>query len=201
MAVDTYALTTLSNVKAWLGIPTATTTHDTLLEMLINQASVAIETFCGRQFVARSYTEYHSGHGLTYIYVDHPPINSITSIYDDIDRAFGSETVVCTTYYTTDGKYADEGRIQLWQGKSNFGAGIMNVKVTYNGGWATVPKDIQEACQIFVDLAFNGRTKGAFKSERIDDYSYTLADQMGSKGIVEHPMVMGLIGPYRLFRV
>ena len=57
MAAAATDLTTLANVKAYLKIPTATTTNDALIQTLITGVSLRIQKICGRMFNQDTYTE------------------------------------------------------------------------------------------------------------------------------------------------
>jgi hypothetical protein len=61
MAVDTYALCTLANFKTFAGI--TGTDDDARLEILIDAASDRIESYCGRKFASRDYSEEYNGDG------------------------------------------------------------------------------------------------------------------------------------------
>lgn len=74
MAVGAYALTTLQRVKDWLGL--STSAQDTTLERLIDAATARIETWCGRQFLARDRVEMLNGDSRT-LRLRHYPVNSI----------------------------------------------------------------------------------------------------------------------------
>jgi len=77
--IDTYALTSLAQVKAYMGI--TSTANDATLTRLINSVSAAIETYCDRQFVSRAYTlERQDGNGQNIIYVKNYPIISIERV-------------------------------------------------------------------------------------------------------------------------
>ncbi|MDB4726019.1 phage gp6-like head-tail connector protein [bacterium] len=199
MAVDQYALTTLAGAKRFMGI--TGTANDTLIEELIDSVSDAIESWCRVKIKQRTFTEYHPGQGYSYVFVDNPPIISVTSVYDDIDRGFSSSYLVDSSYYTTDGSYAGEGRIQLWQGKLYFQEGIMNVKVTYSGGYAAVPDDVEMACNALVSMWYNIREKQGLASETIDDYRYTMADEkeVQQGGMPSH--IQALLGPFQRYAI
>jgi len=77
--VDTYALTSLAKVKAYMGITDTAT--DAVLAQLINAVSLAIERYCDRKFKSRSYTmERQDGSGSNIIFVKNYPIVSIERI-------------------------------------------------------------------------------------------------------------------------
>jgi hypothetical protein len=74
MAVDPYALTTLVNAKAYMGI--TVTTWDDLLESLINSSSARIERYIGMDILARDRIEFYDAAGCSVIALRHRPVNS-----------------------------------------------------------------------------------------------------------------------------
>ena len=63
MTLLDYALVSLEDVKSFLGI--TTTTHDTLLTMIINMVTEQIETRCDRRFDDTEYEDQvYSGIGV-----------------------------------------------------------------------------------------------------------------------------------------
>ena len=131
--MNEYALTTLYDVKAFLGIGQTDTTNDVFLESWISACSTAAQSFLNRKIRGRTFTEYHDG-GWPYIFVNNPPIRSITSIYDDTARDFAAGTLVASTDYHYDGDLADQGRVQLYN-VGAFSTGVRNVKIVYAGGF------------------------------------------------------------------
>tara|TARA_Y100001973_G_scaffold106401_1_gene184091 strand:- start:3524 stop:4390 length:867 start_codon:yes stop_codon:yes gene_type:complete len=83
VAVDTYALTSLTNVKSYLGITNSD--DDTLLENCINRASDWVESYCDRKFKARTFYEWHDGSGLRQLRLRNWPIRYTSFV------AFGSQ--------------------------------------------------------------------------------------------------------------
>lgn len=55
-AILGYNLTTKAKVKAFVGIASADTTKDDLLDMLINNVSSWIQSYCNRNFLSQTYT-------------------------------------------------------------------------------------------------------------------------------------------------
>ena len=143
MPVSSTALSTLADLKAYLGV--TATTNDTIMCDMIDRASVEIEEACGgRRFVAASYDEYHDGdgrHGA--VYLNQYPIISTGTVRDDTQRppTWDSATVVSSDYITT---YEDEGKIVRTD--APFQKGIENVRIQYQAGFNTVPLDIQKEC-------------------------------------------------------
>lgn len=86
MALDTYALVTLQNLKDWLGI--SVTTYDTILENLINATGYRIERYIGRQIMARDRIEFIDPDGSNTISLPQYPVNSIRYV------GYGVQTVL-----------------------------------------------------------------------------------------------------------
>jgi hypothetical protein len=79
MAVGTYALTSLANLKSWLGI--STSTDDAVLEKAIDRATARIESYVGRQILSRTYTEWRSGAGVDEIRLHQWPVSQVTGVW------------------------------------------------------------------------------------------------------------------------
>ncbi len=97
MTLGINSLTTVLNVKGFLGLSTASTGDDTLLENLINVATDMVEgQYCNRPFInvatsssttLQSKTEYFDGGGKDF-FVKYYPIDSVSSVHDASDRIF-----------------------------------------------------------------------------------------------------------------
>ena len=101
---------TLDNIKTHLAIATAT--DDTLLTKLQSAADAFVGDFCRRVFTGGSFTEDHAG-GSRVLFLRNYPVEGITSIHVDPDRAFGGSTLADpATYYL----HADRGLIEALGG-------------------------------------------------------------------------------------
>lgn len=78
MAVDTYALTSLTNLKTKLGI--SGSTDDTFLEDCIDRASDMIEQFLDYKVLARDYTEWMDGRGGKSFRLKNQPVNTVRTV-------------------------------------------------------------------------------------------------------------------------
>lgn len=89
---------TLTQIKSRLGIPTATTTYDSDLLMLLNAASRALDLWCNREFYTMAETRYFNGSSSP-LFVD--DLLSITAssfkLDEDGDGTF--ESTLATTDY------------------------------------------------------------------------------------------------------
>jgi len=85
MAVGTYALTTLTKLKAYLGV--GDTDDDTLLENLIDRATAFCESYCDRKIRERDFYEWHDGTNDRRIRVDNWPISRIYQVSSGVANA------------------------------------------------------------------------------------------------------------------
>ena len=181
--VDALALTSLIKVKRHLEIATATTTWDNMLIDFINGVSASIDAYCNRKFVkpaSASYTEYFDGEGKSQVAVKNRPITEITSLHDDPDRNYESDTLIDSTLYTY---YPNEGIIKLVdeEGIVNnpgiFCNSQRNVKVVYKAGYTTIPYDIEQAVNKWVAKLYGQRGKDGVASERLGAYAVSYKEQ------------------------
>ena len=139
---DESALTDLTKVKAMLGLTADQEDDDELIQGLISKETAFIQTSCGRKFFYAEYTEYKDGgDDQDTIMVDEYPIVGITSIHDDENRIYGSDTLIAATDYSFRAK---AGIIKL--DDDIFADGNQNVKVVYTGGYKVIPEDLSLAC-------------------------------------------------------
>lgn len=137
-----YALTTKNDVKESLGISSSVTTYDNLIIRKINQATLAIENYCGRRFASTVYTdEEYNATQTSEIILKQRPVITFTKL-DIRDSALNISTweTIDTQLYFTD---LSSGVVLL-----NFRASgsWKRYKVTYTAGYATIPEDLAEAC-------------------------------------------------------
>lgn len=132
-------LVSLETTKEYLQLEN-TTEFDSVLKGLLGRTKRNIERFCGREFLAKRYTEFYSGKGSTIdeshtkVFVKNPPIVVVTSLHDDIDRTFGTSALIATGSYTVDGDENGEvGIVELVD--TVFRKGVKNIKVIYTGGY------------------------------------------------------------------
>lgn len=79
MAVGPYALTSLANLKSWIGI--TSTADDAVLEQAIDRATSRIESYLERKIKERSYAEWRSGAGVDTIALYQWPVSQITNVW------------------------------------------------------------------------------------------------------------------------
>lgn len=128
--------------------------HDESINQHINRASWELNTLTGRQLLARDLTEYYDGDGSDLLILRQWPINSVTSIYIDAGRSYGSDTLVSSddyAYYDVRGTVGFDG--------ASLTPGMQSVKITYNAGYTTIPPDIEGACLQMVAIDHKRETE------------------------------------------
>lgn len=74
------AFTTLAHVKSDLGLTDVNADRDDVLTRMIDDASAAIVSFCGRQFARDTVTEKLEGYDRTTLMLDRTPIVQVTEV-------------------------------------------------------------------------------------------------------------------------
>jgi len=193
MALDTVnALVSLSDAKAFLKISGAT--EDTVIENMINRASIFANDYTQRLLLSRVNTDYYDGDGTGTLILNQYPVSTLSNLYDDVDRAFGAGTAinVSTDVYLD----VNNGIIRLLNNAVAFMKGIANVKVVYTAGHtlANVPASIQEAVLLYVGNSYRSQYLGqrfGATSEHVGDRSTTYSNDeiMGQ--------IKNLLNPHR----
>ena len=181
-----WALTTVTEVKDFLGIVVAT--WDELFCHLINAASSFVEKSTDRRLVAWDWDLYdashrencwYDGNDFEKLLLRQYPINSVVTISisgDIIGAADGDD------YYGSTGYLIYNRQGILFYG-SGWTSGVQNVRASYNAGYAAGTPEREELRQlaiVLVAVVFQKKDKLAFKSERIGNYSYTKGDMKGA---------------------
>lgn len=183
------ALTSVTACKAFRGVLGDNQDHDAELARLIPAVQTFLEEECERTFEQKEVTEYFNGHDWRdRLMVARPPIVSITNIWDDLTRVYA--TPLSASSYVLDD--ADAGIIRL--DGFTFSRGLKNIKVTYVGGFAQIPTDLEQAA---IEMVWAAREKGVqnlvgVRSRSVADGSVQYVN-LGWGGLVED-----IVRKYRL---
>ena len=137
-------LLSLSEVKEAGEI--GTDSMDARLDRLIDTVQSAIERYCRRKLDSDTYTEhFDTQQGQAEVWVDNPPITSVTSVTDD--NKFGERAIDVDDDVMDESEYLNRGEVRLWNSESAFTAGEGAVKVVYVGGYneGTIPDELKGA--------------------------------------------------------
>ena len=189
-------LTTTVRAKRHAALAGAENTH---LTNLLTSASNMVEAYCHRVFTSTAYApEYQDGLGGDWLFVKNPPITAFTSIA--VEDAYGDTETILAAEFVRDN---DTGRIQFKVDADSdfayFPVGIQNIDITYTGGYAAIPDEVQDAVILIAMNLYSLGSKAnpGLKSERLGEYSYTRMDATAMDPMT--PAVKGLLGEYRIF--
>jgi len=172
MALSDNALVSLDDVKRYYfpDMDKSKSQDDDNIEALIDNITDQFETYCGvDSFHDNDYTEYIDSKNSQYLFVTNTPLNSVASIYDDSDWTWGENTLIDSDDYRI-----KNGRYLTF--KFGFYEGNENIKITYNGGFATIPGDLKLACIKEVSRAFKNRYDFDLISKSLEDGSINRVD-------------------------
>jgi len=166
-------LVDLDTVTELTGAKETDSDQKNLLKLFINSASWFCNTHTHRLLLERALTEYYSGDGSNVLFTNQYPITTITAVYDDLDRAYGSDTEIDSG----DLVYMPETlAYKIIYDGGTFTKGIKNLKVEYTAGYSTIPYDLHQACVEIVMFYWTCFEKGLFgiTSRTIGDGSLTV---------------------------
>jgi hypothetical protein len=143
-------LVSLAQYKGYRNINGST--DDTKLNMLIPAISKLIRTYCGRDFTGyytTSLVEYHTLKWFqNVVFLKELPIVEVVSVHELTEGSQTAYTLLTTDQYIVEPEMDAIYRIES-EIRTNYPIGINVVKVTYKGGYAEVPADLQlAACDL-----------------------------------------------------
>ena len=161
--MSTGDLTTLANVKTWLGLASDAGPSDGLLAQLITAASAFVVDFIGRDVLTGSYTEVYDGTGAGWMLLRQAPITAVRSV------SFAGRTVTTAgdPVAGTPGFLFDGAKLSLIGDRFPYRALVV---VSYDAGYAVTPPAVEQAVIELAGEAFRRR-------DRIGQTSKTLGGQ------------------------
>ena len=191
------AIATAANVRDYIRALTGTG-EDTLLNSLILRFDRVGSSFCGfptasnlSTFENNTYTHYFDGDGSDRLQLRVVPANTITSVHVDVNREYGSDSLVASSDYEL---FTDEGLLLLKtdSDQGSFSTGYRSIKVVYTAGFTAIPDAIVHACGIQVNHWYMnrdtiGKSKITQNTSTIDVAPLSLL-----------PEVKQALSPYRL---
>jgi hypothetical protein len=196
-------LATVANYKAWAGING--TGSDAAITLMLAQAEASVRRYAGRDmtngFESANRTETYNGDGSAVLQLREWPITTLTTV-EERDRA-GTWTTLDADEYRVDTRTGQLYRLGATWGRivSDFVGGGNNpsfgvspawsadpasVRVTYTGGYTTIPADIVAVVYMLIDykLANAGGNPSA-TSETIGVYSVSTS----GSSVTEHEIL------------
>ena len=160
MALDTVnALTSKVNVEEFLGA--AVGQDSDFIINLINRVSWFINTYTNRKLLSRSLTEYYTVQSNRKITLKEFPVTIGESnefhLYEDAGRSFGA-----SSEWNSGDYWVDEDSGIVWLDSSIFSTTGGNVKITYTGGYSTIPYDLEQVCIELIAKLYKDKQSGRF---------------------------------------
>ena len=159
-----------------------------MVEKLITAASVWANNATSRLLAARDLTEVYDGRDSAVLFARNYPINAITSIHQDEDRAFPAGTLVAAAdyvYSTSGPRTITAVNDVVWE------LGTQTIQVVYNAGYAVVPDDLENAILILVDLWYKAHDAHRFGVTSVGVADQRIAYELGIPGQVRY-----IVEPY-----
>ena len=186
-ALNSWALTTLADVKESLSIDAGNTTKDNLIKRKINQATDMIESYCNlnndHHFAATTYTnEEYDGSGTNQLSLRARPVITFTSLEQrNTTQNISSWTTLASQDYFVDNA---AGVIDAVIG---FFYNCNLYRVTYSAGFNTIPSDLAEACATLAAfMVENGTTGVAVKRKDQGPKSIEYFQPMQGGSLIEN---------------
>lgn len=171
-------LTTLENVKSYLGMSSIDTSNDGFINLLIADVQATIENYCHRHFDVDTYTSEQ--HNINHkIFPKETPIKDVTSIIrldDNIDNTvpdnngMNNYRIFPSYVELLDYKYVTMGdRLKYVNSEESY------VEITYTAGYDTPPADLSLAATKLVVLEYKDSRENRLgvEQEREGDVQYT----------------------------
>ncbi len=181
-SLNSYALTTVADVKESLGITGAS--QDNLIIRKINQATDMIEAFCGKDtghhFALTSYVEDYDGSGTNQLILKNRPVVTFTSLA----QRSTSENINDFDTINSQDYFVDLGAGVL-EGYFNYGTSYNSYRATYTAGYTTIPSDLAEACVMLASaLVENASTGAAVKKKTQGPKSIEYYDSVQGESLI-----------------
>ena len=161
--VASTTIVTLSEMRAFLNIPTAQTGKDNLIIDLLDSYNDEMERYIGVTMITSTYTESYDGDDTKTLFLEHFPIVAVTSLtIDDVAQTENTDFFV----------YKKDGYIKLDSDIFD-STEPLNVDIVYTAGHgatrAAVPSTLKNALKTWVGRVFKAEVVDF--SQRFDESS------------------------------
>jgi hypothetical protein len=166
-------LTTLANVKEYLGLPAAAGPQDALLGKLVTRISSMIEQHSDRVLSQAAVVQYMDGSGTPTLSLREYPVSAVASVYYSENNDFTAPNLVASSEYFLDpdrGLLIRKGFMPWMRGAPR------NHKVSYTAGYAigSMHPAIEHVAILMVARAWGTKENPFVTSQSLRDGSITV---------------------------
>jgi len=175
--------TTLADVKASLRLASTDATSDALIGDIITQVSGLFESYLARGLQSAARNEYFNPDYFTrMVHVSSYPVaaSPAPQVWNDMDRAWGSNTLIDPTLYTFD---PDTGAFYF--DRTGLVGGYRYLKISYTGGMAA---DTAALKTTYPEIAYAARMQVCYEFRRRDSYATQAIALGGGNFTVDGPV-------------
>jgi len=191
------ALLTAAEAKTY--VPQLDDVDSVQLGLLLEVASLQLESICNRKFAASDYHEKQTGDGGCETFVSNPPIlrlDSVEYLGTSGTKYINSGIEFCTV--------TDIGQLRFKQSQSSEAEfysftkdDLSNVTINYRGGYETLPYDLKLLISWWAyGLYQESASTTDLKSESLQEYSYTKGTGSVETGLPQR--IQDILNAYRL---
>jgi len=161
------------------------TVDESRAQQALDYATKKIRSHCGWSISQESLSDVSvDGSGTRDVWLDTLYLTAVSSVVDN-DRS-------ATLTFDVDYTWTKDGRLHRPSGWKKI---PRLLSVTYTHGYVTVPDDVKGVCLSLAARRFDNPQ--SYRTERIDDYSYTVAaTQTGAHSLLDAEIAD--LGPYRI---
>lgn len=171
-------LTTITNALAWLNCQSDDGFGT--VQRVITAVSVMVKNNLSRDILSTSYTATFDGRGRRRIMLPNTPITAVSSVKIG---DFGQLSVPARVVGGGAG-YTFSDKFVYVDPPYRFEHGIQNVKISYTGGYATVPADIEQATLTWIRVIMEGQ-----------NYSAAIAKAKAGQTQLDFSFIITSLGP------
>ena len=190
------ALTTLDEVKTFLGVTTSS--QNARWDALRAAAELFVKRWCRRDFESQQYTQFLDGTGTKFLALRHRPVTAVAEVSLASRWSYGAAGGPAYAALTEGHDWALQKRsrstgdtgvlVRLngnWPQHPGFARshvlsweqepGLGNVKCVYTAGFTVIPEDLKLAvAQVAAFIHRTAKRGGLDYSERLGDHSYMI---------------------------
>ena len=143
MAVSDFALVSLPDAKAFLGLTDTESARDAFLEAEIERQTARIEAWLDRKVKARFYREDLNANddGFYTLYPKQTPILAVVNLYSDAEREFNKDALIDADVYEVYGNRIEFPPISRGYDvavRNRYSPRLRTIRLEYAAGWGVI---------------------------------------------------------------